>query len=117
MMNRRDFLKTAATLAALGVVSKVAGAVKAPAAAAEKSGPVDLVAIRGGEPEASAPAKTDPARLPRLPRRLSLPDGRTVPGDIAPLHSDNYSDSSCGIQKMGYSSKHRPDPRRYLFLP
>ena len=51
MMNRRDFLKTAATLAALGVVSKVAGAVKAPAAAAEKSGPVDLVAIRGGEPE------------------------------------------------------------------
>ena len=51
MMNRRDFLKTAATLAALGVVSKVAGAVKAPAAVAEKSGPVDLVAIRGGEPE------------------------------------------------------------------
>lgn len=50
-MNRRDFLKTAATLAALGVVSKVAGAVKTPAGAAEKSGPADLVAIRGGEPE------------------------------------------------------------------
>ncbi len=51
MMNRRDFLKTAATLAALGVVSKVAGAVKSPAAAAEKTGPADLVAIRGGEPD------------------------------------------------------------------
>lgn len=51
-MNRRDFLKTAATLAALGVVSKVAGAVKQTSAgAAGKSGPADLVAIRGGEPE------------------------------------------------------------------
>ena len=49
-MNRRDFLKSAAAIAAFGVVFRVAGAPKKNVAP-KTGGPVDLVAIRGGEPE------------------------------------------------------------------
>ena len=54
-MNRRDFLKTTAALAALGAAAKAgklfAAAPKASAgAAASRSGTPDMVAIKGGEP-------------------------------------------------------------------
>ncbi len=53
-MDRRDFLKTTAALAALGVVTKLAGSLKADAPAktapAAASGEPDMVAVKGGEP-------------------------------------------------------------------
>lgn len=55
-MKRREFLKTAATLAVLGTAAKLAGAAgageTAAAAAAEQGGIPDLVAVRGGSPAA-----------------------------------------------------------------
>ncbi|MBO7147202.1 MAG: DUF362 domain-containing protein [Lentisphaeria bacterium] len=51
-MDRRNFLKTTAVLAALGAVSKITGSLQAAAPAKKKtaSGAPDIVVIRNGEP-------------------------------------------------------------------
>ena len=49
-MDRRDFLKKTAALAALGAVSKFAAPLEAAPKAVKKSGTPDLVVVRNGEP-------------------------------------------------------------------
>ena len=49
-MDRRDFLKKTAALAALGAVSKFAAPLEAAPKAVKKSGNPDIVVVRNGEP-------------------------------------------------------------------